>query len=145
MNKPTMFLEAIMMGEKYGYPSCCVWEFACDIINGRNSGQLRGLDNSFTFVPCSNCKKAAEKFLKLMNSLSKEEQIKLGVEVTEINEVERLVRNLHPHVKNHENKECECWVKIDGKTYRLTGGVSTYDNRVVLFATTTGNPTFFGD
>jgi len=59
-----------------------------------------------------------------------------------MNEVEKLVENLKPHILNHEGKECECWVNVGGKTYRLTGGVSTYGNLVVLFATETGKPTF---
>jgi hypothetical protein len=66
----------------------------------------------------------------------------LNVEVKTMNEIERLIKNLEPHVKNHKGKECELWVNIEGKNYRLTGAVSTYMEQVVFFATTTGKPTF---
>lgn len=59
-----------------------------------------------------------------------------------MNELEKLIENLNLHVQNHNGKECEAWVYIDGKPYRLTGGVSTSGGCVILFATTDGKPTF---
>jgi hypothetical protein len=59
-----------------------------------------------------------------------------------MNEVEKLYKNLEPHILSHQGKDCEVWVNVDGTSYRLTGGVSTYGILVVLFATKTGKPTF---
>lgn len=59
-----------------------------------------------------------------------------------MNELEKLIANLQQHLPNHDGKECEARVVVDGKSYRLTGGVSTYGNSVSLFATTTGQPSF---
>jgi len=62
-----------------------------------------------------------------------------------MNEIERLAENLKPHIENAKgNEKAEAWVNVDGKLYRLTGGISTYTylGGCVLCATTTGKPIF---
>lgn len=63
MNQPAAFLECLRKGEKYNYPDCCVWQFAKELIDGKTPGQLRGLDNTGTFVPCDRCKKYHEEMI----------------------------------------------------------------------------------
>lgn len=55
MNETATFLRYIRLGEKYGYPKCCVMQFARECIEGKEPYMLRGrgIDNSF--VPCDQC------------------------------------------------------------------------------------------
>jgi hypothetical protein len=55
----------------------------------------------------------------------------------EKNELEELVENLKPHLKNQENRPCQLWAKVGEDMYRLTGGVGNFDSFVVFFAVTT--------
>lgn len=48
----------IECGVNYGYPLCCVLEYAFDIINGRHPAIRRGTvpdGNGGVYVPCSRC------------------------------------------------------------------------------------------
>lgn len=44
------------LGREFGYPECCIAEFVADAENDRNAGELRGLDPTGRYVPCSACK-----------------------------------------------------------------------------------------
>lgn len=55
MNKPRTFLHHIRRGQMFGYPNCCVFQYAVDIINNRKPFLLRGHIKA-QYVPCDNCK-----------------------------------------------------------------------------------------
>lgn len=52
-------LDAVARGLAYGYPSCCVEEFALDVLAGRHPGLRRGSVplgcRGAVYVPCSAC------------------------------------------------------------------------------------------
>ena len=59
-NQSRAFLDCIRLGKKFGYPKCCTMQFAKEYIEGKHPAQLRGLDNSGTFVPCDRCKELCQ-------------------------------------------------------------------------------------
>jgi hypothetical protein len=56
MNQPTAFLYWLRCGQKYGYPECCIMQFARDCLEGKQPGRLRGLDPTGRYVPCDACR-----------------------------------------------------------------------------------------
>lgn len=54
-SRPSRFLHHLRMGAWYGYPACCVRQFAVDCLNGRSPGLLRGRGPWFPYVPCDVC------------------------------------------------------------------------------------------
>lgn len=56
MSQTRAFLDILRTGEKYGYPKCCVEQFAKDQIAGRSPFELRGWDVSRRYVPCDSCR-----------------------------------------------------------------------------------------
>jgi hypothetical protein len=52
--QPTVFLEIIRAGEKRGFPPCCSFAYAKDIINGNHPENMRGR-YSTEHVPCDEC------------------------------------------------------------------------------------------
>ena len=61
VNQPRTFLNAIRLGEKYGYPKCCVMQFAKELIEGKEPFKMRGLDPSWSYVPCDAHKALMDK------------------------------------------------------------------------------------